>query len=260
MTPTPPTPTPSRSQLRQLRQGVELAEVLGEGHNDAGSGEVAMRRHMDRVRPVPAAHLGAVDDELLLVVVVLQHRLPAVERHCVGAPVVPVVAHLVLVAGELLAHLAELEAHVVAVLADALRLGHRAAGAREAEVLLEAVAAVGVLADGAVDVSAAALAPETRDGVGADEVLVVDGGGADEEEESEEELEEHCWYVGRGVFGDVCDKKCCWLLSLVEYVYEELFDELRDPGGLGNLYTPGECPSLRFGRDSTRRRWRSAQC
>ncbi len=150
-----------------------------------------MRRHPDRVRPVLAARLGAVVEDLLFVVVVLQHRGPAVQRHRVGGPEVAVVAHFVLGAGELLAQLGEPEGHAVAVLADALGLGRRAARAPEVEVRLEAVAVVAVFADGAEDVAAAALTPETREGVGADEMVVVDGGGADEEEEGEEEVEQH---------------------------------------------------------------------
>lgn len=89
----------------------------------------------------------------------LQLRLLAVEGHGVLAPKVPIVADLVLVAVEFLAHDGEPHGHGVAVLADALSLGRGAARAREVEVLVEAVAVVLVLVDGAVDVAAAALAP-----------------------------------------------------------------------------------------------------
>lgn len=154
-----PPAIPSRSQLLQLRKGIELAEVLREGHGDADSRVVAIRRHPDRTRPVLAARGGTVGENILFPVLVFQHRLPAVQRHRVCAPEVPIVADFVLVTVEFLAHFGEPQGHVVAVLADALGLWRRAAGARQVEVLVEAVAVVLVFVDGAVDVSAAALAP-----------------------------------------------------------------------------------------------------
>lgn len=154
-----PPAIPSRSQLLQLRKGIELAEVLREGHGDADSRVVAIRRHPDRTRPVLAARGGTVGENILFPVLVFQHRLPAVQRHRVCAPEVPIVADFVLVAVEFLAHFGEPQGHVVAVLADALGLWRRAAGARQVEVLVEAVVVVLVFVDGAVDVSAAALAP-----------------------------------------------------------------------------------------------------
>ena len=177
-----------RSELLQLVESVELTAVLGEGHGDADGGVVAIGRHADGVRPGAAAGVGAVGEDVLLPVDVFQHRGLAVERDRVGAPEVPVVAELVLVAVVLLAHLLEPEGHVVAVLADALRFRRRAACARHVEVLVQAVAVVHVRVHRAVDVAAAALAPETSEGVGAHQVMVACG---DDDEEGEEEFEQH---------------------------------------------------------------------
>ena len=130
---------------------------------DADSGVVAIRRHPDGIRPVVAAGRGAVLEEYLHPVLVLQLGPLAVEGHRVLAPEVAVVADLVLGAVELLAHLGEPQGHGVAVLADALGFGRGVACAGEVEVSLQPVAVVLVLVDGAVDVPAAALAEQTSE-------------------------------------------------------------------------------------------------